>query len=49
MNELFDQIRLIEEYADVQDDHYLQLRIERVKQAALKLLDVREHITIRPN
>jgi hypothetical protein len=49
MNELFDQIQLIEEYAEVQNDYYLQLRISKLKQEAIKLLEVQAYITIRPN
>lgn len=49
MNELFEQIKLLEELAEVSKDHYLQYRVEKLKDEAVRLLDVREHITIRPN
>jgi len=49
MNELFDQIQLIQEYAEVQEDHYLQHRVNKLKNEAVKLLEVQAYITIRPN
>lgn len=49
MNELFDQIKLLEELAEVSKDHYLQYRVEKLKDEAIKLLEVQAYITIRPN
>ena len=49
MNELFDEIKLLEELAEISKDHYLQYRVEKLKDEAIKLLEVQAYITIRPN
>lgn len=49
MNELFDQIKLLEELAEISKDDYLKYRVEKLKDEAIKLIEVQMHITIKPN